>query len=432
MNHTKTAAITLALCALSPLFFAPAAQAATDGRYTLEKVVTLSRHGVRPPTDGEKLNKATGKSWGGWNVADGQLSGHGYAGIVNQSAWRVAQWRNAGLPLGANCPPPQRVFVWSSPLQRTRATAQALLDGMFPGCGLAAGFSRQKLDPLFQSVDMGLARPDLERAKQQVIARMGGSEAAAAARYRPAIQLMRSAVCADDGQACQFLNAPWKLVAKENSLSLKGPLSPGASIGETIRLQYSEGLPLSQVAFGHAANASQVAALMALHAAKYDLLSDTPELARHGGTLLMGQLAAALAQGTPLEKSPTESLRAPLVMFVGHDTNIAQIQTMLDFNWTLGEYPANDIPPGGTLAFERYRDRQSGELFVRLSFSALSLDQWRGLSRLNGADTPLSADYRDEACRTTPMGTLCPLRPMLEKMAAAQVGDIVSPRPLYQ
>ena len=53
--------------------------------YTLDKVVVLMRHGVRPQNDTAKLDQATGKNWPRWSVPDGNLSGHGYAGIVDQS-----------------------------------------------------------------------------------------------------------------------------------------------------------------------------------------------------------------------------------------------------------------------------------------------------------------------------------------------------------
>jgi 4-phytase/acid phosphatase len=46
------------------------------------------------------------------------------------------------------------------------------------------------------------------------------------------------------------------------------------------------------------------------------------------------------------------------VVFVGHDTNIANIAGLLGLSWRLPEYPNNDIPPGTALAFEV---RKSGD-----------------------------------------------------------------------
>lgn len=408
------------------------AHAAVTGQYTLEKVVMLSRHGVRPETNTKKITEATGKIWPEWNVSEGHLTGHGYTGIVNQAHGQLSRWQQAGLVLSQPCPTNNDVFVWSSPLQRTQATAQAFLDGMFPGCGLAAEHSKAKKDPLFQAKEMGISPPDKEKVKQQILERMGGSEALARQRYQPAIRLLQQAVCARDNQHCLSPDEPWILTEKEGVFSLKGPISAGASIAETIRLQYSEGLPLSQVAFGHVKEARDVTRLMALHAAKYDLISDTPELARHGGTLLMEQLVQALADNRGNKALPDNRLQAPVVIFVGHDTNIAQIQTMLDFNWQLPGYPGNDIPPGGSLVFERYRDNQTGQRFIHLTFTAMSLDQWRNLSHFDASHLMPSADYSDKTCHRSLVGFLCPLQPLLQKMIDSQVEGVTAPQPLYQ
>ena len=72
--------------------------------YTLDKVVVLMRHGVRPQNDTAKLDQATGKNWPRWSVPDGNLSGHGYAGIVDQSRYMLQHWKSEGLALSAPCP----------------------------------------------------------------------------------------------------------------------------------------------------------------------------------------------------------------------------------------------------------------------------------------------------------------------------------------
>ena len=122
---------------------------ADSPRYTLEKVVMLSRHGVRPRTDTVSLEEATGKKWPEWNVPDGFLTGHGYAGMLTQGAYQLGEWRSQGLSVGskATCPAPGKVWLWAAPDQRTTATGAALLDGMFPGCGMAPYVSAHKFDP---------------------------------------------------------------------------------------------------------------------------------------------------------------------------------------------------------------------------------------------------------------------------------------------
>lgn len=406
---------------------------ASKGSFVLEKVVTLGRHGVRPQTDIAALEKATGQSWPRWSVPDGYLTGHGYAGVVDQARYQLHQWQALGLPVSqGKCPAMNDVLVWAAPDQRTKATGIALLDGMFPGCGVVAQWSSKAEDPLFDANDMGFAKPDLKVVEQEVMARMGSSEAVAK-RYQSAITTLRAAVCAS-GDSCKFLDKPWKIKTKDNGkLKLSGPVSEASSIAETIRLQYSENLPLDQVAFGHAPHAEAVRDLMTLHAAKYDLLSDTPEYARHGGSVLMRQMLNALTDGTGSQTSATmyPGLQRPLVMLVGHDTNIAQIQTMLGFNWTLPVYPRNDIPPGGSLNLERYRQVQTGQEFVRLTFTARTLDQWRYLTRLDAKHPLPVAEYQAPGCMKTSVGTLCPLADFV-RHAQQQLVDDGKQLPVFQ
>ncbi|WLT08057.1 histidine-type phosphatase [Bartonella apihabitans] len=193
--------------------------------YTLDKVVVLMRHGVRPQNDTAKLDKATGKKWPQWIVPDGNLSGHGYAGIVDQSRYMFENWKSEGLALSAPCPTTREVFIRASPIERTVATAQALTDGMFPGCGITPShLPLQKKDPLFQAVEMGLARPNPKKVEDEVMEAMGGSPEKAAQKYADDVALLRQTVCGTDPKDCQFLDEKWGLKkTKSGKYKLTGP-----------------------------------------------------------------------------------------------------------------------------------------------------------------------------------------------------------------
>ena len=369
--------------------------------YTLDKVVVLMRHGVRPQNDTAKLDKATGKNWPRWSVPDGNLSGHGYAGIVDQSRYMFENWKSEGLALSSPCPTKNEVFIRASPIERTVATAQALTDGMFPGCGITPShLPLQKKDPLFQAVEMGLAQPDPKKVENEVLEAMGGSPEKAAQKYADDVELFRQTVCGTDPKDCQFLEEKWGLKkTKSGKYKLTGPVSAASAISETIRLQYSEGLPLQEVAFGHVKNASDVLKLMSLHAAKYDLLDNTMEIARTGGNILMHEITESLlANRTSGGEQKYPELGAPLVIFVGHDTNISQIKTILDFHWKLASYPADDIPPGGMLIFKRYKNNKTGRLAVQLSFATRTLDEWRFLTPLSEKNPIAREIYTNPEC----------------------------------
>ena len=406
----------LLACALSPTAFA---QSPSNDGYVLDKVVQVSRHGVRPPTaSNEKLLTAvTERQWPVWLVPFGNLTGHGYTGAVEMARYRGQVLRNAGL-LPQGCPDAKQLLAHASPLQRTKATAQALLDGMFPGCGFQPTYVKGQQDALFQANEMSFAALDPEKAKAQILSALGGSVEAAQARYRPFEEKLKEIACLP-GAGCPYGTQPWKLVQNEKGrFSIKG-LSAGANMGEVFRLEYSQGLPLNKVAFGNARSAAEVSSLMVLTKAKYDFLNDIPYIASRGASELMNQISLALKQGTPLANKEAQNTPpdVPLMLLVAHDTNISYLRTMLGFGWKLGDYIENNIPPVGTLQFERYKEVKTGEYFLRIAFEAQSMDQIRNLTQLTDSEKPLKADFESaNDCRKTSVGLLCPLKGALVKV----------------
>jgi 4-phytase/acid phosphatase len=77
------------------------------------------------------------------------------------------------------------VFAWADVDQRTRATAEALLKGMFPDCGLTPGYRTDaKVDALFHPTRAGTCRIDPAHARQAVLDRVGGNFTSVTAAHR--------------------------------------------------------------------------------------------------------------------------------------------------------------------------------------------------------------------------------------------------------
>jgi 4-phytase / acid phosphatase len=97
-----------------------------------------------------------------------------------------------GLLPTQGCPSSGTIDAWADINQRTRITAQALLDGMFPR-NLAPGYGADaKVDPLFHPTRAGVCRLDLARARQSVIERAGGNFVILNATFRPEIAAMQT------------------------------------------------------------------------------------------------------------------------------------------------------------------------------------------------------------------------------------------------
>lgn len=388
------------------------AQAQPD--YVLEKVVEVSRHGVRPPTAGDRNNieTATGRPWARWLTTDGELTGHGYSAAWLKGRYEGNEYRRYGLT-GSGCPDDKEIYVWASPLQRTRATAQALTDGAFPGCGITVHYAHEDNDPLFQNNSPGYATLDEETQRKGALAALGGSLTAARQRLQPEISLLKQAVC-QTNTPCPVFEKAWEIkFARDGRIMITG-LDTLAAMAETLRLEWSENKPLNQVAFGHATHAAQIGKLMALLTPKYDATNDQPYVARRGGSLLMDQITKALQQGVTFQEHAPPDVR--WLLYVAHDVNIAYLRTLMNFSWTQGDYPRGTVPPAGSLVFERWREAQSGQRFIRILFQGQSLDQIRQLSALSAERPPLISELKFNGCRITKVGTLCPYEKTLQRL----------------
>lgn len=394
--HAFTARLLIA-CALCLC----AIQAAAQPDYQLEKVVELSRHGVRPPTAGNRkeIEAATQRAWPRWTTRDGELTGHGYAVAVNKGRWEGERYRQLGL-LTAGCPQPQDIYVRASPLQRTRATAEALVDGAFPGCGVAVHQAAGENDPLFQTDAFAATATDPARQRAAVAAK-AGDLAALQQRLQPAVQALKQAVCLSDAH-CALFDRPWQIRQSKGGHTYIAGLSVMASMAETLRLGWSENLPPGQIAWGHLTRSAQITAILPLLTANYDLSNDVLYTARKRASILLNAMLAA-AEGR--DAAPD----ARWLLLVAHDTNIAMVRTLMNFSWTLPGYARGNIPPGGSLVIERWRDNASGQRFLRVYFQAQSLDDLRRLQPIDAAHPLLREEWRQADCRVTPVGTLCPL-----------------------
>lgn len=383
-------------------------------QYVLEKVVEVSRHGVRPPTadNRKEMETGSGRRWASWLTADGQLTGHGYSAAWLKGQYEGNHYRQLGL-IGAGCPTEQDIFVWVSPLQRTRATAEALTDGAFPGCGITIHHSREQNDPLFQNNSPGEVTLDQEQQRQGALNALGSTPAEAQKRLQPEISLLKQAVCQTD-KPCPVFDKMWEIkFASDGRIMITG-LDTLAAMAETLRLEWSENKPLDQVAFGHASSAAQIGKLMAMLTPKYDATNDQPYVAQRSGSLLMEQIARALQQGvTPHDNAPPETR---WLLYVAHDVNIAYLRTLLDFSWQQGDYPRGTVQPAGSLVFERWKEAQSGKRFIRILFQGQSLDQIRHLTPVDKHHPLLITELTFNGCKKTDVGTLCPYESTLQHL----------------
>lgn len=368
-----------ALCCSAPLAAAPAAAPAQGSETArLLKIVALSRHGVRAPTqDAKTLALWSTRTWPQWPVPTGWLTPRG-AQLV------TAMWedlRGELLRLGILpedvCPPPGRIFVRADVDQRTRATARALLDGLAPGCNRGYAVAAADPDPLFHPVKAGLYSYDPTQVAGEVLQMAEGDLDHLRQEQGEALASLEAMSAPVSAKFCARFNLPphcgladipnsVSVAAGGSGVKLAGGLNAAASLAEIFLLEYGQ-WPESRAGWGQV-DARVLRLVLPLRVRVFDVINRAPQVAKANGASLLNAMSLALAG----QHTDQRCNAARLAIFVGHDTNIAQVAALLGLSWKAPGYPPDTIPPGSVLLLELWE--RSGQYEVRPRFFAQSLE----------------------------------------------------------
>lgn len=337
----------------------------------LLKVVALSRHGVRAPTqDAKRLALWSQKPWPEWPVAAGDLTPRG-ARLV------TAMWANLAEMLKANrilpdtaCPPEKSVFVRADVDERTKATAAAILKGIAPDCRLGFAVSKDKIDPLFHPVKAGLYRYDAIPTAIDVLSMTHGGLERLQDEFSGAMTLMgrvtgppASAICSRFAlmPKCEIEDLPNAISVSADGYNVRlvGGLGIASSLAEIFLLEYGE-WPNEAAGWGQV-DGRVLSQILPIHSRVFDVINRAPVVAWANGSSLLAEMTAALL-GKHHDQRANE---AKLVVFVGHDTNIANVGGLLGFDWNPSGYPPNAIPPAGALFLELWQRDGAREIVAR-------------------------------------------------------------------
>ena len=152
------------------------------------------------------------------------------------------------------------------------------------------------------------------------------------------------------------------------------------SFGEILLFEYAQPFEGNHFAFGNItpAEKGKWMKLLAIHADLFNKEQRNRSVALPQGANLLYHMAYAIKNGAPLIPPSTDGA-APsnFVVYVGHDTNIANVAGLLGLEWKIGDYPSNDVAPGAALAFE-VRRSESNESYVYPVMLAQPPDSLRG------------------------------------------------------
>lgn len=346
----------------------PSVQAseATQQEDKLLKIVVLSRHGVRSPTQNRTtLEQWSSKTWPRWPVRYGYLTERGSELVTAQwKAIRPTLAEQGFLPENA-CPVLASYSLIADKDQRTRETAIAIFEGLAPGCGIKPQ-SGTSYDALFHPSESDLAALNTEKVLADMKRRVDQlnsdpSAIAALNRIQEITDCCGPALCTriahENTCSLTELSSRTSLDRRKNKPEISGKWPIASSIAEIMLLEYAQ-WPDRNAGWGQV-NETVLKQIVPLHDKVFDAVNRTPALAKAGGSRLLKAIEQALLSDT-----------APaLSFFVGHDTNIANIGGLLGINWNVPEQGSNPTPPGGFLTFELWQIAD-GNREVRVNYHA--------------------------------------------------------------
>ena len=327
------------------------AQTAPEG-YQLQQVLIMSRHNLRAPlaNNGSVLEQSTPEKWPEWDVPGGQLTTKGGVLEVYMGHYMREWLAEEGVVTAGECPTANSVYAYANSLQRTVATAQFFITGAFPGCDVPVHHQEQMgtMDPTFNPVitdnSPEFRDKDSPSCKEKQVCSLTGAKDTYSAEYQ-----------------------------KEPGVS--GPLKVGNSLVDAFTLQYYEGFPLDQVAWGEIKTDQQWRVLSQLKNGYQDSLFTSAEVARNVAKPLVKYIDNVLV---------TDQAKAPkITLLVGHDSNIASLLKALDFKpYQLpGQYERTPI--GGKIVFQRWHDKTGNRDLMKIEYVYQSTEQLRNAQALS-------------------------------------------------
>ena len=428
MNLTRL--LSLALAAVSIPWSSTVALAQARGE-ELKFVVIVTRHGVRPPTvSNDQINPYSAEPWPKWDVPPGYLTAHGRALMKLFGAYDRAQFARAGLFTPSGCADAGRVYFWADTDERTIETGHALVEGMLPGCTVEVHSApAETRDPLFKPVEAGVGHADPDLAVAAVSGRIGGHPEALLTAYRPALETIEQVLTAGKTVKRSLLELPVSLgPAKGGLAEMRGPLATASTLAENFLLEYTNGMEGHDLGWGRLTE-SNLRHMMTLHTAYADLMWSTPQIGRTLASNLLSHVVKAMEQAVAGKAVPG-AIGKPgdrMLVIVGHDSTLSNIQGTLDLSWLLPGYQPNDTPPGGALVFELWRQPAGGAYSVRTYYTAQTLEQMRKTLPLTLASPPAKATVFVPGCSTAKAGSPCAWKAFQRTIEAAIDPAFVKP-----
>jgi 4-phytase/acid phosphatase len=279
-------------------------------------------------------------------------------------------------------------------------------------------------DPLFHPRPTASCPMDANSNRAALLARIGGDFSSVLREYAPQLSLMQATLCppalvAGQAQCGLSAEAPGVQPGPNGQLTMTGPVGIGSAAAESFALEYAEGMPANQVAWGRLSGDAAIRNLLKIHRLQIDLAEKTLSIAQQRGSNLLSQIVTTLQDGHKFPGAPDIAEPVRLAILFGHEANVGHIERLLNLGWQVPGLQANEASPGSALAFELFREVSTGRRYVRLAHFAQTPEQMRQATVLNLAERPGVVVVDLPACAADAYEKSCPLERFLEIAKAA-------------
>lgn len=330
----------------------------------LIRSVILGRHGIRSPKQSDAtLRQWSTKPWPVWPGNPGDLTERGKALIEAQwAAMKPVLVENGLIPAGGL---PQAVdyALIADEDQRTRMSAIAIFEGLFPGCHIRPQYgSRYNL--LFHPDSVMYRTMDRQKALAEVQAQLDPLETDpvidnALNLLQDITNCCRPSLCGELGGTdfCTLRGLPNRMSIdpRKPKLDIAGKWQVASTLAEIMLLEFAQ-WPEKKAGWA-TVDETVLRQIIPVHNAVFNATHRASSLARAGGTHMLKYIHDTLVS----EKSPR------LTILVGHDTNIAYVSSLLGLHWNLPESGIDPVIPGSFLSFELWR-KTGNESEIRICF----------------------------------------------------------------
>ncbi|MGP1947541.1 MAG: bifunctional glucose-1-phosphatase/inositol phosphatase [Arsenophonus sp. NC-PG7-MAG3] len=355
--------------------------------HELTQVLILSRHNLRAPiVYKDILTRATNKLWPIWHTKDANLTTKGEQLEIYMGNYFKYWFHRVGLLRRDQCPDSNNVYIYANNQQRTIATAQSFIRGAFPDCSVKAFYrsdmSEGKFDPIFDPVVTDSSAEFKRQATSAMTEKLAHLDLAEAYKQISTILDFKNSTLCKKDKLCDLVSSPNTIIINPDKQPVVfGPLGLTTNIVDIFDLQYYEGFPIKDVAWGTINTPEQWKTLNKIKNSYYSVAFRTKIIAKNIAKPLLNYINLHFVNQTNKEKSKL------LIMF-GHDSNIASVMSALDFAPYQLPEQYEHTPIGGKLVFQRWHNKKTNKDYLKIEYIYQSANQLRDKTLLTLNNPP--------------------------------------------